>query len=89
MAYSTKIGDSQPKAVQPMVAALPLGIVTQAQILDKDDAVNMAVYSGKKLGAVFLMTNTTGGNFDIVVAKGSLSTDVWERISDGTDITPV
>jgi len=84
----TVIGDTQAVAVQPMVAALPLGIVTQAAIASKTNAVNIAKLSGKKLGACYLMTNTTGGNFDIVVAKGSADVDVWERISDGTDITP-
>ena len=84
----TVIGDKQAVAVQPVVAALPLGVVAQADIADVDNAVNVALYSGKKLGAVYLMINTTGGNFDIIVAKGSAPTDVWERISDGTDITP-
>jgi len=82
------IGDTQVKAVQPMVAALVAGIVTQADLENKDNAVNNSLYSGKKLGAIYLCTNTSGGNFDIVVAKGSAPTDVWERISDGTDITP-
>jgi len=84
----TVIGDTQAKAVQPMVSALPLGIVTQAAIASKTNAVNIALLSGKKLGAAYLMTNTTGDKFDIVVAKGSADVDVWDRISDGTSITP-
>lgn len=84
----TVIGDTQVTAVQPVVSTIDVGIVAQADIADKDNAVNNALYSGKKLGAVYLMTNTTGGNFDMIVAKGSADVDVWERISDGTDITP-
>lgn len=82
------IGDKQTKAVQPVVAALPLGVVTQAEIAAAADAVNIALYSGKKLGACYAMKNTSGVGYDIVMATGSAPTDTWAKISDGAVITP-
>lgn len=89
MAYSTTIGDSQEKAVQPVVAALPISIISQAQLEDASDPVNITLYSGKTAGAAYVIALTAGGT-DIVVAQGPEPTDDWDRISDAgaSPITP-
>lgn len=90
MASSVNIGDSQTAAVQPIVADIgTLDIVTQASIADIADPVNDALVSGKKKGAMYLMSVTAGG-MDIVVADGPATDDDWFRISDAgaTPITP-
>jgi hypothetical protein len=88
MSYSTKIGDSQPAAVSAVVAALPISVVTQAEIEDANAAVNIALVSGKKDGACYIMKETTGGANVIVVAEGSATTSVWRRQDDKIAITP-
>lgn len=75
----TVIGDTPAAAEQPVVSALPLGIATQAQILDIDDAVNNTVLSGKGLGTCYLMSLTDGGA-DIVSAGGSATDSPWYRV---------
>ena len=89
MASTTTIGDSQETAVQPIVSAIILGVVTQAELEDKTDAHNIALYSGKKLGACYIMIPTAGGS-DIVVATGSTDVADWDRVSDAgaVPITP-
>ena len=83
------IGDTQAKAVQPVVSALPISVVAEAAIVDKDNAVNIALYSGKKEGACYIMKETTGGELVMIVAAGSAPTDVWYRQDDMTaEITP-
>jgi len=77
MAYSTKIGDSQPVAVQPEVTALPLPRVAQADLEDKTNAINLAIVSGKKLGASVIMDHTTGDGYDLAIASGSADVDPW------------
>lgn len=89
MASSVNIGDSQVAAVQPVVSGLILGSVAQADVKDKNSAVNNALYSGKQFAACYLMVLTAGGT-DIIVAQGSGKTDAWHRISDAgaTPIVP-
>ena len=63
-------------------------IVTDDQILDKDDPVNNFNVSGKQAGAVFIMD--TAGVMEFVVAQGK--TDVATWMTMGTTpvaITPV
>jgi len=86
MASTNVIGDSQEVAVQPVVSAMILGVVAQADLEDKDNAVNNRLYSGKQDGAVYIVELTAGGK-DIAIADGSASTDKWQMMV-GTDITP-
>jgi hypothetical protein len=88
MSYSTKIGDSQPDAVAAVAAALPISVVTQAELADADSAVNNALVSGKKYGACYIMNETTGHLPVIVVAVGSDANSSWVRQDDKTKITP-
>lgn len=88
MSYSTKIGDSQPAAVAAVVAALPISVVTQAEIADISSAVNNTLVSGKKDGACYIMKETTGGANVIVVAEGSATNSVWRRQDDKIAIIP-
>ena len=87
MAYSTKIGDSQPVAKSVAVAALPVSIVTQAEIEDVDSDVNDYLVSGKKKGALYLMTTTTGSYPVLVCAMGSDADDVWVTVDVTTRVT--
>jgi hypothetical protein len=84
------IGDTQAVAVQPAVAALPIPIVTLSALSDIDNAVNITLYSGKKVGACYIMED--GGDYFIVVAQGSAPTDKWQFAAGasvgGTNITP-
>lgn len=87
MTYSTIIGDSQPTAKSVAVAALPFSVVTQAEIEDVDADVNDAQVSGKKLGAMYLMTLTTGGYPVLIVASGPDTDDVWYTVDVTTRVT--
>jgi len=89
MASTNVIGDSQEAAVQPIVSAFPLGAVTEAQIADKTDPVNIALYSGKALNSVYIYLPTAGGA-DIIIASGKEPTDTWFKVSDAgaAPITP-
>ena len=89
MASSTAIGDSQEAAVQPVVSGIILSSVTQADVADKDSAINNKLYSGKQFGACYIMVLTAGGT-DIIVAQGPDTTSKWHRISDAgaSPITP-
>jgi hypothetical protein len=88
MAYSTTIGDAQPTAETVTVAALPISVVTQADIADANSAVNNSLLSGKKYGACYIMKETTGELPVIVVATGTATTDAWVRQDDKVEITP-
>ena len=88
MAFSTKIGDSQPTAEAVTVAALPISVVTQAEIADADDPVNNAMLSGKKYGACYIMNETAGNLPVIIVATGTATTDTWVRQDTKAVITP-
>lgn len=81
MASSTAIGDSQERAVQPVVSGIVLSAVAQADVADKDSAINNKLYSGKQYNACYVMVLTAGGT-DIIVAQGSDTTSAWHRISD-------
>lgn len=89
MATSVNIGDSQEKAVQPVVSGLILAPVAQADVADVDSAINNKLYSGKQYGACYIMALTAGGT-DIIVAQGDQPADAWHRISDAgaAPITP-
>lgn len=87
MAYSTIIGDQQPAAAICAAAALPVSVVTQAQIEDVDSPVNNKLISGKKKGALYLMTTTTGSYPVMVCAMGAEASDVWVTVDVTTRVT--
>lgn len=87
MAYSTKIGDSQPSAVTVAVASFPLSIVAQADIEDSGSDENNTLVSGKAEGACYLMKETTGSKLVLIVAAGSSTTDVWWRMDTAGEDT--
>ena len=90
MAYSTKIGDSQPTAQTVVVAGLPVSITTAAKLADADDAVNNTLLSGKKMGAMYAY-EVSAGVMEVVVAAGSATTDKWVRLTSqgaSTALTP-
>ena len=80
MSYSTKIGDAQPEAVAATVSALPISEVTLAELQDADDPVNLKLYSGKRLGAMYCY-EVEDGVMEVVVAAGSEATDNWVKLS--------
>ena len=84
------IGDTQHAAVKPVAAGLLAHIVTQADIEDKTSNLNDTLVSGKAAGMTFVMKNTTGTTYDLVIAEGSADVSPWDRVSDGgtTPITP-
>ena len=87
MAYSTIIGDAQPAAVSCPAAAFPFSLVTQAEIEDVDSAVNNHLVSGKKKGALYLMTTTTGSYPVLVCAMGSTAASTWVTVDVTTRVT--
>lgn len=82
------IGDTQAKAVQPAVSALPLGMTTYAELIDATSAVNTKLYSGKKSGAMYVY-EVSAGVMQVVVASGSEPTDTWTKLSDNTAAAPI
>ena len=88
MAYSIKIGDSQPAAVAAVVAAFPISVVTQAEIANINSAINNTLVSGKKAGACYIMKETTGGAYVMVIAEGSSKNSRWRKQYDKVAIIP-
>jgi len=84
------VGDTQPVAEKSAVTVLDLPIVAQADLEDKDNVINDRLLSGKKLGGMVLVKETTGTGYDLAVATGPAETDTWELIGDDTTevITP-
>ena len=80
MSYSTVTGDSQPTAEVCPNAALPISVTTAAALADADHAVNNALVSGKKLGAMYMYEVGTGV-MEVVVATGPATTDPWTRLT--------
>ena len=88
MAYSTKIGDSQPTAYTTVVSALPMPVVEQADIADADHPINNTLLSGKKEGACVIMKETADDDLVIVIAAGSTTTAAWTRQDTLVDVVP-
>lgn len=83
----TVIGDSQPAAKEVVVGALPISVVTLAELSAVADPVNLKLYSGKKIGAMYAYL-ASAGVMEVVIAAGSEPTDKWTKLSDGLQITP-
>jgi hypothetical protein len=85
------IGDTQTVAVQPVVSSVQaIPMVLQAAVVDKNNAVNITLYSGKKEAACYLMKETVGGKLVMIIAGGRLPTSPWYRQDNATTgtITP-
>lgn len=65
------------KAVQTVATALPLPVVTEADLKKKDHPINIKHLSGKQKGAMVALVkeDTT---LHIAVARGSEPTDLWD-----------
>lgn len=88
MAFDTAIGDSQEASVQPVVGALPIPETTAAALADKDDPINLKLYSGKKLGAMYCYAPDTD-EMEVVIAWGPEPTDPWIKLGALVDATPL
>lgn len=62
-------------------------VVTEAQLKDAKDPINVANVSGKREGA--LITIMKGGKPVLLQAAGDAPTSVWVAVTvAGTDVTP-
>lgn len=84
----TTTGDSSKSINTHAVSFTNLAIVTQAQLADAADPINVNVYSQKQPGSTVGVKMTTGGAIAIAVAQGSGPTDKWTILGD-TATTPV
>lgn len=83
-----KVGDKPKKQVAGKVSAMPLPMVTQAEIEELDNYLNAHPdVSGKAEGNGFLVKLTAGG-FDIYVAEDSTKAGKWRKLSDNSQVTP-
>lgn len=76
------------KAVQTVATALPLPVVTEADLKKKDHPINIKHLSGKQKGAMVALVkrDTT---LHIAVARGSEPTDPWEVTGmESTAVSP-
>lgn len=68
------------KAVQTVATALPLPVVTEADLKKKDHPINIKHLSGKQKGAMVALVKG-GTTLHIAVARGSEPTDLWDVTS--------
>lgn len=76
------------KAVQTVATALPLPVVTEADLKKKDHPINIQHLSGKQKGAMVVVAreDTT---VHIAVARGSKPTDPWDVTAmESTAVSP-
>lgn len=73
------VGDTQGKATNPVVVAMPLSIAKEADLKARANDVNDFNISGKKEGSVLVTEN-----FEIVVAQGKADNSPWGNICDAT-----
>lgn len=84
MTTNVHVGDEQGKATNPIKAAMPLSIATEANLKLRANDVNDFNISGKKEGCVLVTEN-----FEIVVAQGQADNDPWGNVCDATnDLNP-
>lgn len=84
----TTTGDNAVSLNTKAVSLTNLAIVTQAQLAEADDPININQYSQKQLGSAVAVTLTTGGTTAIAIAQGSNPTDPWIILGD-QEATPV
>lgn len=63
------------KAVQTIATAIPMPIVAEADIKNKDHPINIEHLSGKQKGAMVVVAQ--GDRLYIAIAHGSAPTDQW------------
>lgn len=87
----TTTGDSSKSINTNAVSFTNLAIVTQAELADKADPININQYSQKQPGSTVGVKMTTGGAIAIAVAQGYGPTDKWTILGDtaGTPVTSV
>ncbi len=81
-------GDSSKSINTKAVALTENPVVTQAQLEDINDPININVYSQKQPGAVVAVTMTTGGAVALAIAQDSLPASPWNIVGDTAE-TPV
>ena len=84
----TTTGDAAKSINTKAVSLTNLAIVTQAQLAEADDAINVNAYSQKQAGSVVGVIMTTGGALALAVAQGSSPTSNWTILGD-TAVAPV
>lgn len=84
----TTTGDSSKSINTKAVSLTNVAVVTQAQLSDAADPINVNVYSQKQIGSVVSVTMTTGGAVALAIAQGSNPTSKWNIVGD-TATTPV
>lgn len=87
----TTTGDSSKSINTKATSFTNLGIVTQAQLANAADPININVYSQKQPGSTIGVRMTTGGALAIAVAQGYEPTSKWTILGDtaGTPVTSV
>ncbi len=88
MAYSIKIGDSQPKADSVPACALAFPIIEEADLGNKNHPINNTNLSGKREGACVIMKETADDDLVLVIAAGSATTSAWTRQDTLVDKVP-
>ncbi|UOW66407.1 acetyl-CoA acetyltransferase [Aeromonas phage vB_AspA_Tola] len=83
-------GDA-PKSYNTKAVVSPFPVVTQAQLAEADDVINIYTHSGKEIGTVVMVTMTVGGACAMAIAQGNSPTSKWNIVGDtaGTPITSV
>lgn len=82
MATSATIGDKPVKAVKAVATAIPVPVVKASDLTSSSSAINNALLSGKKLGA--MVCDETGL---LYIATGDAKTAKWKKLT-ATDVTP-
>lgn len=81
---NTHTGDTTPKAVAPIIAAMPLDEGLTTELVKRNADVNDFNLSGKKEGSALV---TEAG--EIILAQGGADDDPWDNIADSTsDYSP-
>lgn len=88
MAYSTKIGDSQPTAYSIPACALAFPIIEEADLGNANHPINNTNLSGKREGACVIMKETADDDLVLVIAAGSATTSAWTRQDTLVDKVP-
>lgn len=89
----TTTGDVAKSINTKAVSLTHLALVTQAQLAEADDPININQYSQKQVGSAVCVTLTTGGAHALAIAQGSDPTSPWIILGDQeatpvTEITP-
>ncbi|WXX03201.1 acetyl-CoA acetyltransferase [Salmonella phage vB_SalP_SE29] len=74
------------KAVQTTATAIPLPLVAEANLKNKDHPINIKHLSGKQKGAMVAVEKTDNSLY-IAIARGSEPTDKWDATT--MEVSPV